>query len=170
MSDKKTSISGRLKAKSISMRVSTKKFLSSKAANNSAAQALVISSLGVNGEEIFDHIGIALTSFYGEEQTERILTDTLRMALKTKVLIDEKLLTDKDSQVIEGPLRKMSFQMVKDFSAEEEKRDDDVTLLTHTISVFQEAVVPRFQPHIQTKNLETLSGLFDKFKNTEFLE
>jgi hypothetical protein len=151
-------------------KVKVKKYWSTKTAGTSMGRALIVQSLGPNGEEIFNHLGSALARHYGDAKAEQIRTDLLKIALKTKILFDENYLNPQSLATADKPFRDFCFQAVKDLNSEVQTPGKvDATEMIKTMQTLKTAVLAIYEPLIKAKNLQKLEGLFLHLGEEEFL-
>jgi hypothetical protein len=153
------------------MLVKMKKFMSSKTASSSIGQSVIVQSLGDNGEEIFLLLKLALKEHFGVKRSEDIITDCLIIALKTKILLDEKILTYNHLAPAEKQARDFCFQAVKDLQiAKDFPGKVDVKNISLTIKNFRSAIVQVLEPFIRSKNLQKVDKVLSAFAELPFLD
>lgn len=153
------------------LKVKLKKYWSTKTAGTAIGRALIVQSLGPNGEDIFNRLKDSLMKHYGEAKAESIRTDLLKIALKTKILFDENYLNPTTLAPANKPFRDFCFQAVKDLNAELTKPGKvDVSELIKTLETLRTAVLRIYEPLIKPRNLTMLDSLFVNLSDETFLK
>lgn len=174
--------------KKTSMMYKAKKHMATKVGGAKLGQDVINRFLGDNGSLIVETLYAAAVKDVGEKRSKELLAWIYQLALKVKVLHDEKLLTPSDRRSLVKPINSLSIQLYQtldqrtwnDLDEEESKTKSqgkdkdkdtqiDVTNLALKIAQFEAVVLQVLQRELHDRSCGKAKGVMGYFGGRPFL-
>lgn len=145
-----------------------KKNLASKAATSSLGKKAIMHFLGTQGVNLIDALFVTTRMITDEKRAKQLQGRILRLALKTKLLVDEKRVTVHSVIHLIDPVQ---FFLIKLNSASQSKDVDEKTMdaLMGNFSRIGQHTEQLLQGKMKDKNLAKLKDVFQFYGSKEFL-
>jgi hypothetical protein len=161
-----------------------KKFWASKTAQSRLGRAVIVTFLGEEGNSALNALRSAIEKHKNAASAKEYFTTIIKMAIKAKLLQDERLITRLQASSLSEPLQSLSLQLYalikpKPVKLQEvvetgeiieaKQRAPDPAKFSAECSRFKELISNIVKLHMKQENLNKLRELFDYLGSSEFL-
>lgn len=147
----------------------TKKFFASKTAQTKLGRKVIFSYLGDSANALLDSLKTAAKRDAGKKKAEKMIKLILKLALKGKLLYDEKYITPVHIRSMVNPVNDMTTKLYEGLEYEGPMPAHMFGLLHAKFTVLEDLLVQIIGPNMQPKNVDKLREVIQYFGGEHLL-